>query len=222
MNILNELGSLAESNFAEIKAKKKRLNELMDLYGENKIDIENKATNTEYMEYILAEPYVDEVLYERKSKKHSIDNLREFISNSFENLPGMVGSIARLNNDINLAYKYKKKMDNTARELVSKYGRNVGAGDNIDEYYHPLLQCVLSQKGLESSFNGLVAGYLKEGYDYIKKKSKMSKDELISDINKDLKNNLYGAMLGLKNKNADCRVLLNDRRTRNMKNENIY
>ena len=46
--------------------------------------------------------------------------------------------------------------------------------------------------------------------------------ELISDINKDLKNNLYGATLGLKNKNADCRVLLNDRRTRNMKNENIY
>ena len=44
MNILNELGDLAESNFAEIKAKKKRLNELMDLYGENKIDIENKAT----------------------------------------------------------------------------------------------------------------------------------------------------------------------------------
>lgn len=78
----------------------------MDLYGENRIDIENKATNAEYMEYILAEPYV--------------------------------------------------------------------------------------------------------------------KDELISDINKDLKNNLYGAMLGLKNKNADCRVLLNDRRTRNMKNENIY
>ena len=69
MNILNELGDLAESNFAEIKAKKKRLNELMDLYGENKIDIENKATNTEYMEYILAEPYVDEVLYERSRQR---------------------------------------------------------------------------------------------------------------------------------------------------------
>lgn len=45
MNILNELGSLAESNIAEIRAKKKRLNELMNLYGENRIDIENRATN---------------------------------------------------------------------------------------------------------------------------------------------------------------------------------
>ena len=44
----------------------------------------------------------------------------------------------------------------------------------------------------------------------------------MSDINKDLKNNLYGAMLGLRNKNIDCRVLLDDRQTRNMKNENIY
>ena len=76
MNILNELGDLTESNFAEIKAKKKRLNELMDLYGENKIDIENKATNTEYMEYILAEPYVDEVLYERNAKKQNISEMR--------------------------------------------------------------------------------------------------------------------------------------------------
>ena len=48
----------------------------MDLYGENKIDIENKATNTEYMEYILAEPYVDEVLYERKAKKQNISEMR--------------------------------------------------------------------------------------------------------------------------------------------------
>lgn len=43
--LFNELGSLAESNIVEIKAKKKRLNELMNLYGENRIDIENKATN---------------------------------------------------------------------------------------------------------------------------------------------------------------------------------
>jgi hypothetical protein len=41
MNILNELGDLAESNFAEIKAKKKRLNELMS-------DI-NKDLKTIYM-----------------------------------------------------------------------------------------------------------------------------------------------------------------------------
>ena len=52
------------------------------------------------------------------------------------------------------------------------------------------------------------------------KKKRLNK--LMSDINKDLKNNLYGAMLGLRNKNIDCRVLLDDRRTRNMKNENIY
>jgi hypothetical protein len=50
------------------------------------------------------------------------------------------------------------------------------------------------------------------------KAKKKRLNELMSDINKDLKNNLYGAML----KNIDCRVLLDDRRTRNMKNENIY
>lgn len=41
MNILNELGDLTESNFAEINAKKKRLNELMS-------DI-NKDLKTIYM-----------------------------------------------------------------------------------------------------------------------------------------------------------------------------
>ena len=52
----------------KVRAKKK-LNELFDKYGENRQDIENGTNNVEYMEYVMASAFADEVLAERRRKR---------------------------------------------------------------------------------------------------------------------------------------------------------
>ncbi len=52
----------------KIRAKKK-LNELFDKYGESKRAIENGTDNVEYMEYVMASAFADEVLAERRRKR---------------------------------------------------------------------------------------------------------------------------------------------------------
>lgn len=116
------------------------------------------------------------------------------------------------------AKNYYDKMNETGSKLVKKYGS--GGGIDIDNYYHPLLQCVLAQKGPLHAENGINLGYGKEVYDFYKKR-KRPWPETSADSIKDLQNNRYGSKIGTENRNIDCRILLDNLRTRNMKNENI-
>ena len=91
--------------------------------------------------------------------------------------------------DTKIAYDYYNKMNKTGRDLVNKYGRNIGAGDGIDSYYHALLQCELAKISDKSRVNGLTLGQLKEDVmDYPKKRFKgLSREEILKNSKKDLK-----------------------------------
>ena len=119
--------------------------------------------------------------------------------------------------DAKIAYDYLQKMKQTGRTLVNKFGPNQGA--DIDNYYHPLLQCELAQISPQSRANGIALGYAKEGWDYLIKRfgNGMAHNEIVQDSRKDLQNNLYGSNLGYNNPNRTCTDLLDDMRTENMK-----
>lgn len=71
-------------------------------------------------------------------------------------------------------YKYWREIHKTGKKLVNEFGENVGAGADIDNYYHPLLQCVLAQKGRNHQQNGINLGYWKEVADeYLDSNGKM-------------------------------------------------
>lgn len=77
--------------------------------------------------------------------------------------------------------------------------------------------------GPESRQNGIMLGYGKETYDYVKKLAKgMKHHDVVADSSKDLRNNEYGNKVGAENPNRSCTELLNHLRTRNMKNERYY
>ena len=126
--------------------------------------------------------------------------------------------------DYRLAAAKKKEMENAGEKLVGLYGR--GAGADIDNYYHALLQCLLAQKGKESQMNGLAMGFLKEHlYDRYKKSSSingnMSREDFNADVKKDLKNNEFGSIIGEHNKAKSCYDLLDFLRTQRMRDANI-
>ena len=122
--------------------------------------------------------------------------------------------------DVQIAKSYKDQMDETGRKLVNTFGK--GQGADIDEYYHPLLQCQLSHISPQSQTNGLVLGYAKEGWDYVNKRfNGMNHQDILNDSPKDLQNNLYGSTIGASNPNESCLDLLDDRRTPNMRKLNI-
>ena len=128
--------------------------------------------------------------------------------------------------DLKILYDHKNEMDKVGANLVEKYGR--GAASGIDDYYHALAQCLLGKMGDRDSQIGLILGRLKEDiYDRARKSSSttglLSKEEFEADRQKDLQNNKYGAMLGIKNRNnlTPCWLLLDHKRTRNMINEKI-
>lgn len=106
-------------------------------------------------------------------------------------------------------------MKQTGRKLVTTYGPNQGA--DIDNYYHPLLQCQLAKISPTSRDCGLRLGYAKEIWDYHKKNGTMPMSEISADSRKDLQNNLYGSNLGYNNPNKSCWDMLDDRRTPNMR-----
>lgn len=60
----------------KIRAKRK-LNEIYDRFGENRLDIENKTTNAEYFEYIMASAYEKEVLEERRKARIALNQLKK-------------------------------------------------------------------------------------------------------------------------------------------------
>lgn len=107
--------------------------------------------------------------------------------------------------------------------MISRYGRNTGAADHTDEYYHPLLQCHFGQMGDNNKVNGLLLGYAKEVVmDYGPKRFKGIKhDEIMSDSGKDLYYNELGNKIGASNRNRPCVDLMDFLRTENMRNENI-
>ena len=158
------------------------------------------------------------------------DNIKNTASNMWQNIkdgatiaadtirytPESLGELAA---DTKLAYDYWQKMNNTGKQLVNTYGS--GQGADIDNYYHPLLQCELAKISPTSRDWGLRLGYAKEIWDYHKKKGNMPMSTISSDSQKDLQNNLYGSNLGYYNRNKSCEDLLDDRRTPNMRKANI-
>lgn len=128
-------------------------------------------------------------------------------------------SLGELAADTKLAYEYWQKMNQTGRQLVNTYGPRQGA--DIDNYYHPLLQCELAKISPISRDWGLRLGYAKEMWDYHKKKGTMPMSVISADSQKDLQNNLYGSNLGYDNPNKSCEDMLDDRRTPNMRKANI-
>ena len=130
--------------------------------------------------------------------------------------PEALGELAA---DTKIAYDYWQKINNTGRQLVNTYGS--GQGADIDNYYHPFLQCELAKISPSSRDWGLRLGYAKEVWDYHKKKGNMPMSAISEDSQKDLKNNFYGSNLGYYNPNKGCEDLLDDRRTPNMRKTNI-
>ena len=128
-------------------------------------------------------------------------------------------SLGELAADTQIAYDYWQQMNQTGDDLVATYGSNQGA--DIDNYYHPLLQCQLAKISPTSRDWGLRLGYAKEILDYHKKKGTMPMSEISADSRKDLRNNLYGSNLGYYNPNKTCWEMLDDRRTPNMRKANI-
>ena len=116
-----------------------------------------------------------------------------------------------------------EQMKRANSQLISRYGRNTGAADHTDEYYHPLLQCHFGQMGDNNKINGLLLGYAKEAVmDYGPKRFKGIKhDEIMSDSGKDLYYNELGNKMGANNRNRPCVDLMDFLRTENMRNENI-
>ncbi len=131
----------------------------------------------------------------------------------------MPESLGELAADAKIAYDYWQQMNKAGDNLVKSYGPNQGA--DIDNYYHPLLQCQLAKISPTSRNWGLRLGYAKEILDYHKKKGTMPMSEISADSRKDLQNNLYGSNLGYNNSNKSCWDMLDDQRTPNMRKANI-
>ncbi len=197
---------------AEDKAETKNIFEVKSLIGEPK-----RKSLFDKSEPLKAP---SEQLPEEKSHEQKSLNLLERKQNAIskkENKKNLINRTKDYIDDTLTAYDYYKQMNNTAKKLVNTFGKNVGAGNGIDNYYHPLLQCVLAQKGNNHAQNGIELGYWKEVWDYYRKKGKMPEQEIYKDSFKDLQNNRYGSNLGKNNPDNDCRNLLEDRRTPNMK-----
>ena len=158
-----------------------------------------------------------------------LNNIKNTASNMWQNIkdgatiaadtirytPEALGELAA---DTKIAYDYWQKMNQAGKQLVNTLGP--GQGADIDNYYHPLLQCELAKISPQSRANGIVLGYAKEYLmDYPKKRflQHQSHSEIMKDSRKDLQNNLYGSNLGYNNPNQSCEDLLDDRRTPNMR-----
>lgn len=127
--------------------------------------------------------------------------------------------------DAQIAVQEKKRMDENGRSLVNMYGS--GAGKDIDNYHHALLQCNLAKISPNSRENGFLLGKMKEYlYDYPRKSNslggKINENELWADINKDLANNEYGSQIGENNPQNSCVDLLEKLRTKNMRRGRFF
>jgi len=189
------------------------------------------------MEYMVngGDVLIDEVIEERRLKRaknnekssmfeglRSLSQKAKDIStiakNTSDKIYSKIENIGELAADTKLAYDYWKKMRKTGNQIVNTLGS--GQGADIDNYYHPLLQCELAKISPQSRENGIALGYAKEylmDYPFKKIIKKQKHDVIMEDSRKDLKNNLYGSNLGRDNLDKSCEELLDDRRTKNMK-----
>lgn len=140
----------------------------------------------------------------------------EIAINTAQYTPETLGELVAA---IQIAKSYYDKMNNVGKRLVDMYGK--GQGADIDNYYHPLLQCELAKISPTSRDWGIRLGYAKELWDYYKKIGHQSALEISTDSKKDLQNNLYGSNIGYNHLNKSCEELLDDKRTENMRKANI-
>ncbi len=145
-----------------------------------------------------------------------VKDISTIVADTIRYTPESLGELAA---DTKIAYDYWQQMNQTGNNLVTTYGPNQGA--DIDNYYHPLLQCQLAKISPISRDWGLRLGYAKEIWDYHKKKGTMPMSEISADSRKDLQNNLYGSNSGYYNPNKTCWEMLDERRTPNMRKANI-
>ena len=200
-----------------VQAGKERMRKLVLKYGD-KPD-EDDMNEADWFEYQAVKKYEDEVTGEMikdKIKNGIVSSIFPVGLASYKTAKAFGEFVA----DTQIAYKYKRAMDETGGKLVRKYGS--GQGAEIDNYYHSLLQCELAKISQESQRNGILLGYAKEVADYVKKRSnEQNRKVILEDSRKDLQNNMYGSKLGERNKNKPCEWLLDDKRTRRMRDAGI-
>ena len=249
-DITDDMSIWEYSLYNEREQKKERINKLIQKYG---FPVrERNLLEEDYIEYDLLKNDLEEMenqdsFYKTSQRVTSLDDedmaenaeiakvqrdaeksnyklsLNDIASIALDTLKYTPEALGEMLADGIIAKEHLQTMKKTNKKLIDKYGKNIGAADGTDNYYHALLQCQLAKISPESQNYGLRAGYLKEIYDYHKKKGKMPYDIMIEDMRKDLKNNRHGSNLGARNRksNKSCYELLDDYRTRNMKNENI-
>ncbi|MBR6409295.1 MAG: hypothetical protein IKS23_03545 [Alphaproteobacteria bacterium] len=120
--------------------------------------------------------------YEKDLRKAYINALESAIKAPYESASNFGEFVA----DGLIAYDFLRQMKDTNKKLINKYGKNVGAADGTDDYYHPMLQCYLSKISPESEVNGITLGNLKEVADYIRKIPFNKHYKIIKDSKKDL------------------------------------
>lgn len=86
-----------------------------------------------------------------------VKDISAIIADTIRYTPESLGELAA---DTKIAYDYWQQMNQTGNNLVTTYGTNQGA--DIDNYYHPLLQCQLAKISPISRDWGLRLGYAKE------------------------------------------------------------
>lgn len=205
----------AKDNWAN--RQKDKMRNLLLKYG-GVLD-EDEMDDADWFEYQAAKKYESEV---RRETAGSFSNYKlPAVFPVMTNFYKMAHDVGEFVADSQIAYQYKREMDDTGRKLVKQYGS--GQGADIDNYYHALLQCELAKISPKSQRSGIWLGYGKEGYDYLKKRyDGMDEEEIIADMEKDLQNNLYGSRLGAGNKHKSCRKMLKRKRTKRMRDAGIW
>ena len=94
---------------------------------------------------------------------------------------------------------------------------------NADKYFHAKANCQISQYGEKGNNIARKLSDLRENVDLQKNKYKKKKDgtkmtvsEIIEDYRTDHSANMYGRMQGLKNREDDCRILVDKYRSRGL------
>ena len=178
----------------------------------------------------LTDKHVENIMNIARSGDFRLDRAVQSIKNTakdiafgakipFETIWNSGEAVGELAADAHIAYQYLDKMNKAGDMLVKKYGS--GAANGTDNYYHPLLQCELARISPTSKEYGLRLGYLKEVYDFHNKKGKKPYKTIVSDMRKDLQNNLYGSNITDIYSSIPCEVLLDDKRTKNMRKAGI-
>lgn len=75
---------------------------------------------------------------EKSNYKLSLNDLASIALDTLKYTPEAIGEMLA---DGIIAKEYLQAMKKTNKKLIDKYGKNTGAADGTDNYYHALLQC---------------------------------------------------------------------------------